>query len=111
MLALFLTLVRSPDTTDVPVPNAEPTKTPNVIYVYVPPADHDTELIVAIVILAIAIVAIIILIIVACVKRRKGEIYANPNGSKTPQMEAGTVEVRSIYSLKSTQKQYVTTKY
>ena len=109
LIPLFLARALS-DQTPPPTQTPEPTRTVAIKYI-IKETNYDVYLIVGISVLAVAIVALIILIIVSCVKKQKGDIYSKTSGVKSPQMEAGTVQVKSIYSLKSTQKQYVTSKY
>ena len=97
-----------PDRTPAITATIAPTKTIQVVYVYEEPEKNNTNnvlLIVALVVLSLILVSLIVVLIVACVKGNNGEIYTKTAGKRAPQMEAGAVEIRSIYSLKATQKQ------
>ncbi|EAX99512.1 hypothetical protein TVAG_140110 [Trichomonas vaginalis G3] len=88
-----------PDRT--PEPSGSPLPSPTRIIVIQPNPDSNkvsTWLIVCTTIICVIIVITIVSVIVLCFRQNKGEIYAH-NTSSTKQHEAGTVEIRSIYSV------------
>lgn len=74
-----------------------PTRTPIIVYYYYKETQSEPFLIAAIVILSIVIVASFIVVVVACLKRERGEIYADNVGPLSKPNDAGTVIIKSVY--------------
>ncbi|EAY20836.1 hypothetical protein TVAG_436600 [Trichomonas vaginalis G3] len=86
---------RTPETSNSPTPS------PTRIIVVQPNPDGNKVsawLIACTAIVCVIIIITIVSVVILCFRQNKGEIYAHDT-SATKQHEAGTVEIRSIYSV------------
>ena len=74
-----------------------PTRTPNIVYYYYTETESMPFLITAIVILSLVIVVSFVFVIIACLKRERGEIYADDVGPLSKPNDTGTVIIKSVY--------------